>query len=62
MPCKRREAGLERDIEAVHTQEYEDYQVAIVADTEQDPAYGIAKAIAARYPAKAALYTSEPEA
>jgi cellulose synthase/poly-beta-1,6-N-acetylglucosamine synthase-like glycosyltransferase len=36
--------------------------VAIVTDNEQDPAYEIAKSIAARYPAKAALYTAEPEA
>ncbi len=60
MPCKGIDPGLEKNIEAVLNQTYEDYQTIIVTDTAQDPAYAIAKSVLARHKAaNAQLYTSE---
>jgi ceramide glucosyltransferase len=50
MPCKGDEPGLERNIEAALNQDYEDYFLAIVTDTKDDPAHAIAESVLARNP------------
>ncbi|HKM77043.1 MAG TPA: glycosyltransferase family 2 protein [Candidatus Bathyarchaeia archaeon] len=60
MTCKGDEPGLEKNIVAMLTQEYEDYCSVIVTDDTKDPAYGVAESVIARYPnIKAKLMTSK---
>lgn len=50
LPCKGAERGLEGNIDAALHQEYDDYHVIVVTDSELDPAYGIASAVLSRNP------------
>jgi cellulose synthase/poly-beta-1,6-N-acetylglucosamine synthase-like glycosyltransferase len=60
MPCKGDEPGLERNIEAVLTQDYDSYQTIIVTDSKEDPAYAVAGSVIVRhFNTKAKLCTSE---
>ncbi len=59
MPCKGNETGLARNMEAILTQNYENYHVSIVTDSIQDRAYVVAKSVLARYQ-NGRLYTSRP--
>ena len=60
MPCKGNELGLEKNIEAVLQQNYPNYEVAVITDTPQDPAFFIAKSVFSRNPkVRAELYISE---
>jgi len=60
LPCKGPEPGLERNIEAALRQEYDNYHLTVVTDSEQDPAYGTARAVLSRNPEKhSRLCTSE---
>jgi cellulose synthase/poly-beta-1,6-N-acetylglucosamine synthase-like glycosyltransferase len=60
MPCKGTEPELQKNIRGLLNQEYGDYHTAIVTDTAEDPAYAVAQAVLAQYPAyKARVYTSE---
>ena len=57
MPCKGMERGLEKNIEAVLKQDYPSYEVVVITDTAQDPAFSIAKSVLERNPkAKAELH------
>ncbi len=49
MPCKGNEPGLERNMETILKQTYENYHTIIITDSDQDPAYGVAKSVSARY-------------
>src|SRR3989304_381094 len=60
MPCKGMERGLEKNIEAVLKQDYPTYEVVVIADTAQDPAFSIARSVLERNPkAKAELHVSK---
>jgi ceramide glucosyltransferase len=60
LPCKGAETGLERNIEAALKQEYDDYRLIVVTDSQLDPAYQIASAVLSRNPErKSRLCTSE---
>jgi len=51
------ERGLEKNIEAVLKQDYPSYEVVVITDTAQDPAFSIAKSVLERNPkAKAELH------
>ena len=45
MPCKGDEFGLDRNIAAALHQDYDNYQLAIVVDSKDDPAYAVAKSV-----------------
>jgi len=61
MPCKGYEPGLERNIEAVLHQRYDDYETVIVTDSPDDPAHRIASSVLAKNPTvNAKLLISEP--
>lgn len=60
MPCKGDEPGLERNIEAALQQAYDDYHMAIVTDSVNDPACRIAKSALTRYSrVDSKLYTTK---
>ena len=60
MPCKGMERELEKNIEAVLKQDYPSYEVVVITDTAQDPAYSIAKSVLERNPkARAELQVSK---
>lgn len=50
MPCRGDEPGLERNLEAMFQQTYENYHIIIVTDSAQDPAHAIAKSVLSRHP------------
>jgi ceramide glucosyltransferase len=61
MPCKGDELSLERNIEAALNQDYEDYSLAIVTDTKDDPAHAIAESVLARNPdAHMQIHVAQP--
>jgi cellulose synthase/poly-beta-1,6-N-acetylglucosamine synthase-like glycosyltransferase len=54
------ERGLEKNIEAVLKQDYPSYEVVVITDTAQEPAFSIAKSVFERNPkAKAELHVSK---
>lgn len=60
MPCKGLENGLEENIKAILSQEYPNYEVVLVTDNENDPAYSLARSVIAKNPsANATLFTAE---
>jgi cellulose synthase/poly-beta-1,6-N-acetylglucosamine synthase-like glycosyltransferase len=50
MACKGNEQGLEKNIDAMFRQKYENYCSVIVTDNAKDPAYTVAGSVIARYP------------
>jgi cellulose synthase/poly-beta-1,6-N-acetylglucosamine synthase-like glycosyltransferase len=61
MACRGNEHGLRGDIDAVLNQAYPNYRIIIVTDTDQDPAYAIAKSALVQNPTRdGRLYTADP--
>jgi len=59
MPCKGAERGLERNIQAILNQTYQNFRTIIVTDSTDDPAYSIASTVLTRNSqVKALLCTS----
>lgn len=54
VPFKGLEPGLERHIEALFNQDYPDYQLVLVVESEQDPAYPLIGRVASRCPQRRA--------
>jgi len=63
MPCKGAEPGLEANVQAMLRQDYGDYFVVVVVDSQQDPAYAIAGSIFARnFSVNAQILVAQPHA
>lgn len=61
MPCKGVDHGLRENIQAALFQDYPNYKLVMVADSAEDEAFSVAKAVLEKNPnARAELYVSEP--
>lgn len=59
MPCKGTELNLSRNIEAVLDQEYPEFQVAIIVDSKDDPAYTIARSLTEKHAQSSSILISK---
>ena len=49
-PCKGVDPGLENNLRAILHQDYDDFDVVFVVESQQDPAYALVKKIMAEHP------------